>query len=67
MVETGVGRAIALGAGAALGLDHTDLGPSSWYFDDDITEPIEIGVDGRMRSRPARAIGVVPRPTGWTR
>jgi O-succinylbenzoate synthase len=62
MVETGIGRATALAVGAALGLDHTDLGPSSWYFDDDLTEPIELGADGRMRAPDGPGIGVVPRP-----
>jgi O-succinylbenzoate synthase len=62
MLETGVGRATALAAGVALGLAHTDLGPSSWYFDDDLTEPIELGADGRMRAPDGPGIGVVPRP-----
>jgi O-succinylbenzoate synthase len=62
MLETGVGRATALGVGVALGLAHTDLGPSSWYFDDDVTEPIELGADGRMRPPPGPGIGVTPRP-----
>ncbi|MGZ4708819.1 MAG: enolase C-terminal domain-like protein, partial [Acidimicrobiales bacterium] len=62
MVETGVGRATALAVGSVLGLDHTDLGPSSWYFDDDLTEPIELGPDGLMRAPDGPGIGVVPRP-----
>ncbi len=62
MVETGIGRATSLAVGAVLGLDHTDLGPSSWYFDDDITEPIELGSDGMMRAPDGPGIGVVPRP-----
>jgi len=62
MVETGIGRATALAVGAVLRLDHTDLGPSSWYFDDDITEPIELGADGLMHAPTGPGIGVVPRP-----
>jgi O-succinylbenzoate synthase len=62
MVETGIGRTTALGVGVVLGLDHTDLGPSSWYFDDDLTEPIELGADGLMRPPDGPGIGVVPRP-----
>jgi o-succinylbenzoate synthase len=62
MVETGIGRATALAVGAVLGLDHTDLGPSSWYFEDDLTAPIELGHDGLMRAPDGPGIGVVPRP-----
>jgi O-succinylbenzoate synthase len=62
MLETGIGRAAALAAGVALGLAHTDLGPSSWYFEDDLTEPIELGADGLMRPPDGPGIGVVPRP-----
>ena len=62
MVETGIGRATALAVGSILGLDHTDLGPSSWYFDDDLTEPIELGADGRMHAPDGLGIGVAPRP-----
>ena len=61
MVETGIGRATALAVGSILGLDHTDLGPSSWYFDDDLTEPIELGADGRMHAPDGPGIGVAPR------
>ncbi len=61
MLETGVGRATALAVGVALGLDATDLGPSDWYFDDDITEPIELGADGLMHPPAGPGIGVTPR------
>jgi O-succinylbenzoate synthase len=61
MFETGIGRATALAVGAALGLSATDLGPSSWYFDDDITAPIELGADGLMRPPTGPGIGVEPR------
>jgi O-succinylbenzoate synthase len=61
MLETGVGRAAALAVGVVLGLDATDLGPSHWYFDDDITEPIELGDDGLMHAPDGPGIGVTPR------
>jgi len=62
MVETGVGRAAALALGSRLDLRVTDVGPSSWYFDDDLTDPIELGADGRMHPPAGPGIGVVPRP-----
>jgi O-succinylbenzoate synthase len=62
MLETGVGRATALAVGVAAGLDATDLGPSSWYFDDDLTDPIERGADGLMHAPEGPGIGVTPRP-----
>ena len=62
MLETGVGRATVLGIGAAIGIDVTDLGPSSWYFDEDITDPIELGSDRRMHPPDGPGIGVAPRP-----
>ena len=61
MVETGVGRATALAVGVALGLEATDLGPSGWYFDDDISEPIALGDDGLMHAPTGHGIGVTPR------
>jgi len=62
MVETGVGRAAALALGSRLEMKVTDVGPSSWYFDDDLTDPIELGEDGRMHPPAGPGIGVVPRP-----
>jgi O-succinylbenzoate synthase len=54
MLETGVGRAAALAVAALPGCGlPTDLGPSSRYFVDDVTDPF--GLDG------AGALGV---PTG---
>ena len=59
MLETGVGRA---GAVALAALDActwpTDLGPSDWYFEADLTEPIVAGDDGRL---------AVPRRAGHRR
>ncbi len=62
MVETGVGRSGALSIGAALGLGVTDLGPSTWYFDDDVTEPLVLGSDARMRPAPGPGVTLHPRP-----
>jgi O-succinylbenzoate synthase len=70
MLETGVGRALALAAASweACTLP-TDLGPSSRYFDDDVTEPIELlagsgGPDAGARLAVPRGpgLGVTPRP-----
>lgn len=62
MLETGVGRATAL---AVASLDActlpTDLGPSSRYFADDVTAPIELVEAGRLRVPDGPGIGVVPR------
>jgi O-succinylbenzoate synthase len=58
MLETGIGRAAALSSAARC--ECTDLGPSSWYFDEDITDAIELGDDRRMR--PPVVDGFVPAP-----
>jgi o-succinylbenzoate synthase len=60
MLESGVGRAAALTTRLVDATAPTDLGPSSWYFEDDITDPIELGQDGRMR--PPAGDGLVPAP-----
>jgi o-succinylbenzoate synthase len=64
LFETGVGRAAALAMGAAPGLriGATDLGPSSHYFDEDVTDPLELDADGRMVVPAGPGIGAVPRP-----
>lgn len=63
MLETGVGRAWALGFASWESCDlPTDLGPSSRYFADDITEPIELLPGGRLAIPPGPGIGVMPRP-----
>lgn len=49
MLETGVGRAYALAfAGMALCDLPTDLGPSSRYFREDLTDPVELLPGGRL-------------------
>jgi len=62
MLETGVGRAVAL---AVASLDActlpTDLGPSGRYFAADLTAPFELLEGGRLRAPDAPGIGVVPR------
>ncbi len=68
MLETGVGRAaaIALAAGiASAGTDDEipcDLGPSSQYFDDDITEPLGVDHRGDLIVPTGDGIGIDPRP-----
>ncbi|MCX7620963.1 MAG: hypothetical protein N2037_09000, partial [Acidimicrobiales bacterium] len=63
MLETGVGRAgaLALAAQDAFRLP-ADLGPSSRYFDDDVTEPIEMVEPGYLAVPDGPGIGVTPRP-----
>jgi O-succinylbenzoate synthase len=62
MLETGVGRAVAL---AVASLDActwpTDLGPSDRYFAEDVTAPIPLLDGGRLQVPPGPGIGVVPR------
>jgi o-succinylbenzoate synthase len=62
MLETGIGRAAALGVASlpSVGMP-TDLGPSSRYFVDDITEPFTL-VDGRIEVPTGPGIGRRPRP-----
>jgi O-succinylbenzoate synthase len=62
MLETGVGRALALAAASwAACAWPTDLGPSSRYFADDVTEPIELMADGRLAVPAGPGLGVTPR------
>lgn len=64
MLETGVGRAAALavaGHGALLG-SPADLGPSSAYFEDDLTEPFVLDADGCLVVPAGHGLGVTPRP-----
>jgi O-succinylbenzoate synthase len=52
MYETGVGRSAAATIGAlTVTRPEADLGPSAWYFDEDVTEPIELDADGTMPIR----------------
>jgi O-succinylbenzoate synthase len=63
MLETGVGRAAALAVAALPACSlPTDLGPSSRYFTDDVTEPIDIDDEGRLRVPQGPGLGVVPLP-----
>lgn len=65
MLETGIGRAAALAVAVAAepgcGLP-TDLGPSSRYFAEDITDPFELNPDGALTVPDGPGIGVVPDP-----
>jgi O-succinylbenzoate synthase len=62
MLEAGVGRAVGLALAGIDTLTHpTDLGPSSRYFADDITEPFELSADGSLPVPQGPGIGVVPR------
>jgi O-succinylbenzoate synthase len=62
MLETGVGRAAALAVAGLPGCTlPTDLGPSSRYFVQDLTEPIEM-CGGRIPVPDGEGIGVAPLP-----
>jgi O-succinylbenzoate synthase len=63
MLETGVGRAGALAVAALDGCTlPTDLGPSDWYFDADLTEPIAALPGGRLSVPQGPGLGVTPDP-----
>jgi o-succinylbenzoate synthase len=63
MFETGVGRSAALAIGrATVTRAETDLGPSAWYFDEDLTEPLVLGVDSRHWGSPRPGLSLAPRP-----
>jgi O-succinylbenzoate synthase len=63
MYETGVGRWAALTLGAlTVTRAETDLGPSSWYFDDDLTDPVELTADERLPSLRGPGLTSPPRP-----
>jgi O-succinylbenzoate synthase len=52
MYETGVGRSASLAIGAvAVTRSETDLGPSDWYFDEDLTDPIVLDAAGTLPTR----------------
>ena len=72
MLETGVGRAVAVAFAAHVAATHvdpagsggapipTDLGPSSQYFDADLTEPIVLDAAGGLVVPAGVGIGVSP-------
>ena len=61
MLETGVGRAVALAVAAAPCCTWpTDLGPSDHYFARDVTEPIGLDGHGRVMVPQGPGIGVTP-------
>ena len=63
MLETGVGRAAALAVAALPWCTlPTDLGPSSRYWDRDLTEPIELDPDGLLPVPTGPGTGVAPDP-----
>ena len=68
MLESGVGRAAALAVAALPGCTGaSDLGPSTRYFDPDLTEPFELTADGASPYRPVPASVSAPISTGWRR
>jgi O-succinylbenzoate synthase len=63
MLETGVGRSAALAIGELVATRRvTDLGPSCFYFDEDVTDPIEVDDSGRHRRRSEPGLSAHPRP-----
>lgn len=63
MLETGVGRALALAFAALEPCTlPTDLGPSARYFADDITAPFELLAGARLAVPDGAGLGVTPRP-----
>ncbi len=63
MLETGIGRALNLALAAMPGFTLPgDTSASARYFDDDLTEPFEIALDGTMAVPTGAGIGVTPRP-----
>ncbi len=63
LFETGVGRSAALAIGrAVVTRPETDLGPSAWYFDDDLTDPVVLGPDGLHDGSARPGLSRAPRP-----
>jgi O-succinylbenzoate synthase len=63
MLETGVGRALALAAASWDACTMpTDLGPSSRYFIEDVTEPIELLPGALLPVPHGPGLGVTPIP-----
>lgn len=62
MLETGVGRAASLAVASSEAYElPCDLGPSAWYWDDDLTEPVVLADDGSVVVPCGSGIGVTPR------
>jgi o-succinylbenzoate synthase len=63
MLETGIGRAAALAVAThPASTTATDLGPSSRYFVQDVTEPFELDTGGCLTPPAGPGIGVTPHP-----
>jgi O-succinylbenzoate synthase len=63
MLESGVGRAAALAVAAHPSCTlPTDLGPSSAYFAEDLTDPIALDAAGRVLVPAGPGIGRSPDP-----
>jgi o-succinylbenzoate synthase len=64
LLETGVGRAMALAVAAVVDARSnslpSDLGPSHRYFERDLTEPIEMSTAGRVVVPTGPGLGVTP-------
>ena len=41
---------------------ETDLGPSAWYFDDDLTEPLVLAFDSLHWGSSRPGLSLAPRP-----
>lgn len=68
MVELGIGRAGALVvASMPCFTMPTDLGPSAQYFEEDVTDPLELDTEGRVRPPTGPGIGRVPLPVALDR
>lgn len=63
MLETGVGRATAAAVAALPGCTlPTDLGPSSRYFERDLTDPVVVDRTGQLEVPTGPGIGRTPDP-----
>jgi O-succinylbenzoate synthase len=63
MLETGVGRAVNVALAALPGFTLPgDTSASSRYFEEDLTAPFELALDGTMAVPAGPGIGVAPLP-----
>lgn len=63
MLETGIGRAAALAVAALPAFTlPADLGPSTSYFERDLTEPFDLDARGTLEVPGGVGLGVVPDP-----